>query len=66
MKKELVHKTFGCTRFVYNYFLSRCKENGYKKASDMYKELKELIIEYLFLKEVDIQYLKIKYKKTKK
>ena len=52
-QKKLVHKTFGCTRFVYNYFLGKCKENGYKKAYDMCKELKELIIEYPFLKEVD-------------
>ena len=25
-QKELIHKTFGCTRFIYNYFLSECKE----------------------------------------
>ena len=37
-QKELVHKTFGFTRFVYNYFLSKCKENGYKKTYDMCKE----------------------------
>ena len=52
-QKELVHKTFGCTRFVYNYFLGKCKENGYQKAYDMCKELKELVVEYPFLKEVD-------------
>ena len=52
-QKELVHKTFGCTRFVYNHFLNKCKENCYKKAYDMCKELKELVVEYPFLKEVD-------------
>ena len=52
-QKELVHKTFGCTRFVYNHFLNKCKENGYKKAYDMCKELRELVVEYPFLKEVD-------------
>ncbi len=52
-QKELVHKTFGCTRFVYNHFLNKCKENGYQKAYNMCNELKELVVEYSFLKEVD-------------
>lgn len=52
-QRELVHKTFGCTRFIYNHFLNKCKENGYQKAYDMCNELKELVIEYPFLKEVD-------------
>ena len=52
-QKILVHKTFGCCRFVYNHFLNKCKENGYQKAYDMCKELKELVVEYPFLKEVD-------------
>ena len=52
-QRELVHKTFGCCRFVYNYFLNKCKENGYQKAYDMCNELKELVAEYSFLKEVD-------------
>ena len=52
-QRELVHKTFGCGRFVYNHFLNKCKENGYQKAYDMCKELKELVVEYPFLKEVD-------------
>ena len=52
-QKELIHKTFGCTRFIYNYFLNECKENGYQKAYDMCKRLKELEIDYPFLKEVD-------------
>ena len=52
-QKILVHKTFGCGRFVYNHFLNKCKENGYQKAYDMCKELKELVVEYPFLKEVD-------------
>jgi len=50
---ELIHKTFGCVRFVYNYFLNECRENGYQKAFDMCKKLKELVIEYPFLKDVD-------------
>ena len=43
-QKKLVHKTFGCTRFVYNHFLSKCKENDYRKAYDMCNELKELVV----------------------
>ena len=52
-QKILVHKTFGCTRFVYNHFLNKYKENGYQKAYDMCKELKELVVKYPFLKYVN-------------
>lgn len=52
-QRILIHKTFGCVRFVYNYFLDKCKKNGYIKAYDMFKELKGLYEEYPFLKEVD-------------
>ena len=52
-QKELIHKTFGCTRFVYNHFLNKCKENRYIKSYDMCKELKCLLEEYPFLKEID-------------
>ena len=27
---ELLNKSFGCTRFVYNYYLSKIKENNYR------------------------------------
>jgi len=50
---ELIHKTFGSTRFVYNYFLNLCKQNGYIKAYDMCKKLKDLYLEYPWLKECD-------------
>ena len=49
----LINKTFGCCRFIYNHFLSICKNNGYKKAFDMIKELPSLSNEYEWLKEVD-------------
>ncbi len=52
-QRILIHKTFGCARFVYNYFLDKCKKVGYIKAYDMCKELKGLQEEYPFLKEVD-------------
>lgn len=53
IQKTLIHKTFGCYRFVYNYFLDKCKSRGYIKAFDMCKELKEMYAEYPWLKEVD-------------
>ena len=49
----LIHKTFGCYRFIYNYFLDICKKDGYKKAFDMIKKLPSLNKEYEWLKEVD-------------
>ena len=52
-QKILINKTFGCTRFIYNHFLNKCKEEKFIKAYDMYKELKELVLDYPFLKEVD-------------
>ena len=51
-QQRLIHKTFGCVRFVYNYFLS-CQKNGIKKSYDLCKELKSLSNQYVFLKEVD-------------
>ena len=39
-QKILINKTFGCTRFIYNHFLNKCKEKGFIKAYDMCKELK--------------------------
>ena len=52
-QKILIHKTFGCTRFVYNYYLNYQKENGVQKTFDLYKDLKELENQYEYLKEVD-------------
>lgn len=49
----LINKTFGCTRLIYNYFLDKCKRDGFIKAYDMCKEIKELYAIYPFLKEVD-------------
>lgn len=42
-QKELINKTFDGTRFVYNYFLNKCKEFGYIRTYDMCKKLKELV-----------------------
>ena len=49
----LIYKTFGCYRFIYNYFLEKSKKNKYTSAFKMCNELKELYINYPWLKEVD-------------
>ena len=48
----MIQKTFGCTRFVYNYYLEKRKEEQLT-GFDMIKELPNLYPEYPFLKEVD-------------
>ena len=54
-KKQIVlmNKTFGCYRFIYNHFLTICKDNGYRTAFDMIKELPSLSKECEWLREVD-------------
>lgn len=57
-QKELIEKTFGCSRFVYNYFLNRkqeCYENEKKSLNynACSKELTMLKQELIWLKEVD-------------
>ena len=49
----LIHKTFGCVRFVYNYCLVLKRNNKYLTKFDLIKELPKLKKEYPFLKEVD-------------
>ena len=57
-QKELINKTIGCTRFIYNHFLDE-KINDYKKTGkskscyDQIKELPTLCREYPWLSEVD-------------
>ena len=41
-QKVILNKTFGCVRFIYNYFLDKCKNNKYIKAFDMCSEIKTL------------------------
>ena len=52
-QKILINKTFGCCRFVYNYYLNYQKENGVQKSFDLCKDLKELENQHEYLKEVD-------------
>ena len=49
-QKELIHKTIGCTRFLYNYMLNKKKENMYLSNFDLIKQIPSLIVTYLFLK----------------
>ena len=53
-QKELLNKSFGCSRFVYNYYLTKIKNNGYMSANACIKDyVDNLQYEYSFLKEVD-------------
>lgn len=53
-QRILINKIFGCSRFVYNYYLDNIKNNGYRNAyaniNDCTNNLK---YEYPFLQEVD-------------
>ena len=52
-QRVLINKTFGCYRFIYNYFLDKCMKNRHINSFDMCNELKELHSEYDWLNEVD-------------
>ncbi len=58
IQKEQIHKTFGCTRFIYNHFLEM-KQQEYKQTNqskttyECIKEIPTLYAERPYLKEVD-------------
>ena len=52
-QEELINKTIGSSRFIYNYMLRRKQENKLLTTYDMIKEIPSLLEEYQFLKEVD-------------
>lgn len=52
-QKELIHKTIGCTRFLYNYMLNKKNENILLSNFDLIKQIPSLMVTYPFLKEVD-------------
>ena len=52
-EQELINKTIGCTRFVYNYMLSLKKKNSTLSTYDLIKEIPNLVKSNTFLKEVD-------------
>jgi putative transposase len=52
-QQELIDKTIGCSRFIYNEFLAKAKEDEYKSYTKYSKQLPQLKKEYTWLKEVD-------------
>ena len=53
-QKELINKTFGCSRLVYNHYLSIIKEEGYRSSYTNVKDyVDNLKYEKPFLQEVD-------------
>lgn len=66
-QEELIQKTFGCVRFVYNHFLAdrinAYKENGESRTFfQQNKMLTELKNEYIWLKEPDKNALQLSLK----
>ena len=53
-QREKINKNFGCSRFVYNHYLSLMKEFGVKNKFDNINDcVRNLQYEYHFLQEVD-------------
>ncbi len=52
-QENLIHKTFGCARLVYNLSLDKKKKNSKLSCYDLIKEIPSMCIDYPFLKEVD-------------
>ena len=48
LQLELINKSFGCSRFIYNYYLSNIKNNGYK---DVYSNIDNYVnnLKYFFI-----------------
>ena len=53
-QKILIHKSFGCCRFVYNHYLTRMQNEGYMNANACCKDYVDFLkYEFPFLTEVD-------------
>ena len=53
-QKIFLSKSFGCTRFVYNYYLASAIKDGYKNANAYIQDYTHnLKYKYLFLQEID-------------
>jgi len=52
-QKILIEKSFGCSRYIYNYFLDKTNGRKYIKKFDYIKDLPLLSKEKEWLKEVD-------------
>ena len=54
IQKVLINKMFGCTCFVYNYYLEKMKKDGYVYAYNNIKDyVSDLKYKFLFLQEID-------------
>lgn len=54
IQKELINKTFGCTRLVYNYYLEKMQKEGYAYAYNNIKDyVNNLKYKFVFLQEID-------------
>ena len=54
LQNEIINKSLGCSRFIFNYYLSVMKDNGYMNVNACIKNYVEhLKYEYSFLTEVD-------------
>ena len=62
----LIHKTFGCTRFLYNQMLEEKKKDKMLSKFDLFKKIPEYIKNYPFLSEVDMKEKTITLSKLKK
>ena len=53
-QKILLNKSFGCARFVYNYYLNLSIKDGYKNTNIYIKDyVNNLKYKYSFLTEID-------------
>lgn len=57
-QQEIIHKTFGCARFIYNYYLERKQieyqmNKKYKTVYECIKDIPTLYIDRPYLKKVD-------------
>ena len=54
IQKKLINKMFGCTRFVYNYYLEKMKKEVYTNAYDNINDyVSNLKYKFVFLQEID-------------
>ncbi len=53
-QKIFINKTFGCSRYVYNYYLNKIKNDGYTSSYDNIKDYTN-VLKYSspFLQEID-------------
>ncbi len=54
VQRELINKYCGCSRFIYNHYLDKCKNGKFTSSYDFIKDFRQVLRgEYPFLEEVD-------------